>query len=91
MLDAGANKHCITRLKRMAPLAVDEYASTLRDDVHFVLIVGLISAVAIGYAAWLGSKIQHGDGAASPVAAETEAGCGDGGAGLYCSSARSAV
>ncbi|MFV1989076.1 MAG: hypothetical protein ACC682_17530 [Gemmatimonadota bacterium] len=40
-----------------------------RDDHrlrHFVLIVGLLASVAVGYAAWLGSKIQHGD-EANPI------------------------
>ncbi len=28
---------------------------------HFVLVVGLIASVAVGYAAWEGAEIQHGD------------------------------
>lgn len=41
-----------------------------RDDRrlrHFVLIVGILAGVAVAYAAWLGSRIEHGD-EANPVA-----------------------
>lgn len=27
---------------------------------HFVIVVGLLASVAIGYTAWLGSRIEHG-------------------------------
>ncbi|MDH3732922.1 MAG: hypothetical protein OEU54_05280 [Gemmatimonadota bacterium] len=51
--------------------ALAAFALHERDDRrlrHFVLIVGLVAGVAIGYAAWLGSKIQHGEAANADVA-----------------------
>ena len=36
---------------------------------RFVLLVGLIASIAVGYAAWLGSRIQHGDASSSPETA----------------------
>jgi uncharacterized membrane protein len=45
-----------------------------RDDRklrHFVFVVGLLAAVVVSYAAWLGSKIEHGDAANSAAGWET--------------------
>lgn len=47
-----------------------------RDDRklrHFVLLVGVFATLMVGYAAWLGSKIEHGPDA-NPTATRTQLG-----------------
>lgn len=39
---------------------------------RFVLVVGLVSALVVAYAAWLGSQIKHADADGAPVAAVHE-------------------
>ncbi|MDX1395524.1 MAG: dipeptidase [Gemmatimonadota bacterium] len=56
--------------------ALAAFALHERDDTRlrrFVLIVGLLASAAVAYAAWLGSKIQHGD-AANPTTPDAGAG-----------------
>jgi len=52
--------------------ALAVFALHERDDRRlrrFVLLVGLVGSVAIGYAAWKGAHIQHGDHEAAPAGA----------------------
>jgi len=57
--------------------ALAAFALHERDDTRlrrFVLLVGLAAALAIGYAAWQGARIQHGDREAVGARMTTTAG-----------------
>ena len=57
--------------------ALAAFALHEREDRRlrrFVLVVGLLAGAAVAYAAWLGSRIEHGDEANRPAAAAAAGG-----------------
>ena len=61
--------------------ALAAFALHERDDRRlgrFVLVVGVLAGAAVAYAAWLGSRIEHGE-EANPPAASVEASGREGG------------